>query len=65
MTTGRPPVLFKTMVFGGELDEKVERYCTWEEAEKGHLEILDLARRTTTSELKKEIMNIRKRALRF
>jgi len=30
------PILFETMVFGGELNEDCERYCTWEEAEKGH-----------------------------
>jgi len=31
------PVLFETMVFGGELDEEQDRYCTWEEAEAGHM----------------------------
>ena len=31
-----PPVLFETMIFGGPLDETIERYCTWEEAEEGH-----------------------------
>ncbi len=30
------PLLFETMIFGGELDEQIERYSTWEEAEKGH-----------------------------
>ena len=30
------PLLFETMVFGGELDQKQERYSTWEEAEIGH-----------------------------
>ena len=29
------PVLFETMIFGGELDEQIQRYSTWEEAE-GH-----------------------------
>lgn len=33
---GGPPVLFETMVFGGERDGDMERYCTWEEAEAGH-----------------------------
>lgn len=32
------PVLFETMVFGGEYDQEVERYATWEQAEKGHEE---------------------------
>jgi hypothetical protein len=30
------PVLFETMVFGGDHDEYTERYCTWDEAEAGH-----------------------------
>jgi hypothetical protein len=30
------PILFETMVFGGEYDGEMERYCTWEEAEYGH-----------------------------
>lgn len=34
--TGGPPILFETMVFGGELDQEQERYCTWEQAEAGH-----------------------------
>lgn len=28
--------LFETMVFGGILDGKMERYSTWQEAEEGH-----------------------------
>lgn len=32
----RPPVLFETMVFGGEFDGEQERYYTWEQAEEGH-----------------------------
>lgn len=31
-----PPILFETMVFGGELDQEQERYATWAEAEQGH-----------------------------
>ncbi len=31
-----PPVLFETMVFGGDLDQEQERYTTWDEAEAGH-----------------------------
>ena len=30
------PLLFETMVFGGEHDEEMERYSTWEQAEEGH-----------------------------
>ena len=35
------PILFETMVFGGEFDGEQERYCTWEEAEKGHKEMVE------------------------
>lgn len=31
-----PPVLWETMVFGGEHDGEMNRYCTREEALKGH-----------------------------
>lgn len=34
-----PPVLFETMVFGEENDEERWRYCTWEEAEAGHIKV--------------------------
>lgn len=30
-----PPILFETMVFGGD-DDMQTRYHTWEEAERGH-----------------------------
>lgn len=30
------PVLFETLVFGGEHDGRMERYTTWDEAERGH-----------------------------
>jgi hypothetical protein len=33
---GGMPVLFETMIFGGDYDEYTERYCTWDEAEAGH-----------------------------
>lgn len=31
-----PPMLFETMVFGGELDGEVERYATKAQAKRGH-----------------------------
>ncbi len=34
-----PPLLFETMVFGGEHAQEMARYSTWEEAEKGHKEM--------------------------
>lgn len=30
------PIVFETMIFGGEHDEYQERYRTWDEAEEGH-----------------------------
>ena len=31
-----PPLLFETMIFGGEHDQYQERFETWEQAEDGH-----------------------------
>jgi len=31
-----PPLLFETMVFGGPLDQEMDRCSTWEAAEKMH-----------------------------
>lgn len=33
---GGQPILFETMIFGGEHDGYCERYATWDEAIKGH-----------------------------
>lgn len=33
---GEVPLLFETMVFGGKLDEEMDRCGTWEAAEKMH-----------------------------
>ena len=34
------PILFESMVFGGEHDEWQDRYCTWDEAAAGHARIV-------------------------
>jgi hypothetical protein len=40
--SNQPPVLFETMVFGGGvLNEAMLRYCTWEEAEAGHKDMVE------------------------
>lgn len=39
---GGIPILFETMIFGGEYDGYCERYATWEEAEQGHEEAINL-----------------------
>ena len=36
-----PPILFESMIFGGPMDQEMNRYCTWDEAEKGHLEMVN------------------------
>jgi hypothetical protein len=42
------PVLFETMVFADDpahpLNEAQERYCTWEEAEEGHRQMVERVR---------------------
>lgn len=36
------PILFETMIFGGEHDGFQERYSTWEEADAGHKKAIEL-----------------------
>lgn len=36
------PILFETMIFGGEQDGFCERYETWDEAEVGHQKAIEL-----------------------
>lgn len=31
-----PPILFESMIFGGDNDQVMERYATWDEAQAGH-----------------------------
>lgn len=38
---GGTPILFETLVFNGPLDGEMDRYCTWEEAEQGHRNMVD------------------------
>lgn len=40
---GGRPLLFETMIFGGEHDQEMWRYFTWDEAETGHKEACILA----------------------
>ena len=35
-----PTIVFETMVFGGKLNDSQDRYATWDEAEKGHQEMV-------------------------
>jgi hypothetical protein len=43
-----PPLLFETMVFGGELDQEMLRYPTWQTALAGHREMVERVRATLT-----------------
>jgi hypothetical protein len=43
---GPTPILFETMIFGGERDGEQWRYSTWDEAEAGHAEACSLVRRS-------------------
>ncbi len=45
-----PPLLFETMVFGGALDEKQQRYRTRDEASEGHQIMVDGVREAATQE---------------
>lgn len=36
-----PPLLFETLVFGGECDGDMWRYSTWKEAEISHKEVVE------------------------
>lgn len=36
------PILFETMIFGGKHDQYQERYKTYEEAETGHVNAVNL-----------------------
>ena len=40
-----PPILFETMIFGGDYDEWQWRYGTWEQAEAGHNRVVDALER--------------------
>jgi len=47
-----PPLLFETMIFGGPLDEQMNRYSTWDEAEKGHQEMVEKAKNSLSKDAK-------------
>lgn len=45
------PILFETMIFGGEHDQYQERFATWDEAMVGHQIALDLVKGGTNDPL--------------
>jgi hypothetical protein len=40
-----PPLLFESLIFGGPLGDEQRRYSTYDEAERGHAELVALARK--------------------
>ena len=38
------PVLFESMIFNGELNQSLDRYRTWKEAEYGHKKMVELVK---------------------
>jgi hypothetical protein len=44
------PILWESMVFGGESSGEQERYCTKEEAIAGHLKLVDEQRKLLTND---------------
>ena len=55
---GGPPVLFETMVFGGDMDEYQWRYCPYDQAEKGHLAICNQIRESDIGKIFSQLLNI-------
>ena len=47
--SGGKPVLWETMIFGGEHDEYQARYTTYEDALEGHQEALNLVNNVVSS----------------
>lgn len=48
------PMLFETMVFGGEHDQYQERYMTWEGAERGHQKAVEMIKTGTAIETEEQ-----------
>ena len=44
--TGGVPILFETMIFGGRFDQYQDRYSTYSLAEAGHVEAVEMVRRS-------------------
>ncbi len=38
------PVLFESMIFNGELNQSLDRYYTWKQAEEGHKKMVELVK---------------------
>lgn len=38
------PVLFESMIFNGDMNQSLDRYCTWKQAEEGHKKMIELVK---------------------
>lgn len=56
-----PPILFETMIFGGNFSEYQQRYSTWEEAEAGHRSITGLVGLSLSSEPEIKVKKAKKK----
>lgn len=43
-STKGKPVLFESMIFNGEMNQSLNRYRTWKEAEEGHKKMIELVK---------------------
>lgn len=50
---GGPPLIFETLIQGGEHDQDMWRYSTWDEAVEGHKKAVSLARQSEPPEQSK------------
>jgi len=39
-----PPILFESLIFGGQFDGDMRRYATWDEALQGHKAMVEMVR---------------------
>jgi hypothetical protein len=44
-----PPLLFETMIFGGQLDMRLWYYASWDDAETGHKMAVSKARKSAAT----------------
>ena len=59
-----PPAVFETMVFNGKLDQYQQRYCTYDEAERGHKRMVHRVRLAEQSELERAVTKVRRKTKR-
>ena len=53
-----PPIIFETMIFGGPLDQEMDRYATWDQAVAGHEAMVERARQAGKGDTEKRFGTI-------